>query len=90
MQTRIIFTFNFVLIFSFGIFAQTKVEKEAQKENRKPILAEEKFVESKHTIRIDEKEIRYTAMPGQLVLRRENGEARGNMFFVAYSRSDSL
>jgi len=88
MQRRIFFTSVFLMLITFSVFPQTEDVKNDQKKNSKPILAEEKFVQSKHSIRIGGKEIRYTAMPGQLVLRRENGEARGNMFFVAYTRND--
>lgn len=89
MRKRIYLTFFVILFAAIGAFAQTEVVKEEQKKNTRPILAEEKFVESNHTVRIGGKEVRYTATPGQLVLRRPNGEPRGNMFFVAYTRDNS-
>ena len=88
MQKRIYLTFFVMTFAAIGAFAQTEVVKESKK-RATPILAEQKFVESNHTARIGGKEVRYTATPGQLVLRRPNGEARGNMFFVAYTRDNS-
>jgi carboxypeptidase C (cathepsin A) len=69
-----------------GAFAQDAPEKKDKKKNDRPILAEEKFVKTQHSVRIHGQEVRYTATPGQLVLRRPNGEPRGNQFFVAYTR----
>jgi len=73
------------LVFNVAL-AQKAAVTEEKKKNDKPILAEEKFVATQHSVRIDGQEVRYTATPGQLVLRRPNGESRGNMFFVAYTR----
>ena len=85
MQKRIFLTCVIIFLFAVGSFAQTRALKEEKKKNDKPILAEEKFVSTQHNIRINGKEVRYTATPGQFVLRRPNGEPRGNMFFVAYT-----
>jgi carboxypeptidase C (cathepsin A) len=80
----------FILFFSVAnmAFAQQAIVKEEKNTNDKPIFAEEKFVGTKHSIRIGGQDVRYTATPGQLVLRRTNGEPRGNMFFVAYTLED--
>ena len=86
MLKRIFLTFFLITFITIGIFAQQTPKKEEQKKNTNPILAEEKFVETQHSVRISGKEVRYTATPGQIVLRRPNGEPRGNMFFVAYTR----
>ena len=88
MRIRILLTFVLIALVTTAAFAQPTVVKEEKKPkpSDKPILAEEKFVETQHSVRIDGQEIRYTATPGQLVLRRPNGEPRGNMFFVAYTR----
>jgi carboxypeptidase C (cathepsin A) len=67
--------------------AATEAHKEsAPDEGTKPVVAEEKFVETQHTVRIGGEEVRYTATPGQIVLRHSDGKARGNVFFVAYTR----
>jgi carboxypeptidase C (cathepsin A) len=86
MRTRIFLILVLMALVAMGAFAQATAEKEQKKEGNKPILAEEKFVGTQHSVRIGGQEVRYTAIPGQLVLRRPNGEPRGNMFFVAYTR----
>jgi carboxypeptidase C (cathepsin A) len=55
-------------------------------ETEKPIVAEEKFVETQHSIRIGDEDVCYTATPGQIVLRHADGKPRANVFFVAYTR----
>ena len=74
-----------VALVSTVVFAQETTEAK-KAGNNQPILAAEKFVATQHSVRINGQEVRYTAAPGQLVLRRPNGEPRGNMFFVAYTR----
>jgi len=79
-------TFFLIALIAIGAFAQKTPIKEEQKKSNKSIFAEQKFVETQHSVRINGKELRYTAIPGQVVLCRPNGEPRGNMFFVAYTR----
>jgi len=86
MRRRLCLTFVLIALFAVATFAQPTPAKEEKIKSGKPILAEEKFVATQHSVRIDGQEVRYTATPGQLVLRRPNGEPRGNMFFVAYTR----
>ncbi len=86
MRTRIYLTFILIAFTANLALAQQTAVKEEKRQNDKPIHAEEKFVETQHSVRIGGQEVRYTATPGQLVLRRPNGEPRGNMFFVAYTR----
>ncbi len=86
MRIRTLMTFVLVAVVASAAIAQPTAAKEENKSDHKPILAEEKTVETEHSVRIGGQEIRYTATPGQLVLRRPNGEPRGNMFFVAYTR----
>ncbi|MCJ7580943.1 MAG: hypothetical protein MUP98_10470, partial [Candidatus Aminicenantes bacterium] len=85
MRTRKYLTFILIGFIANLVFPQQAMIKEEKKTNDKPIFAEEKFVETQHSVRIGGQEVRYTATPGQLVLRRTNGEPRGNMFFVAYT-----
>ena len=85
MRLRWFLILILVVLVSAVVFAQETTGPK-KSENNQPILATEKFVSTQHSVRIDEKEVRYTATPGQLVLRRPNGEPRGNMFFVAYTR----
>jgi len=86
MRLRTYLTFVLIALVASLTFAQQAAVTEEKKKNDKPILAEEKFVATQHSVRIGGQEVRYTATPGQLVLRRPNGESRGNMFFVAYTR----
>src|SRR5947207_2795537 len=48
--------------------------------------AEEKISQTSHTIRIDGREIRYTATTGTLPIRLDDGKVAARMFFVAYSK----
>src|SRR5207253_8571961 len=48
--------------------------------------AEEKISQTLHAIRIDGREIRYTATAGTLPIRLEDGKIAARMFFVAYSK----
>jgi carboxypeptidase C (cathepsin A) len=48
--------------------------------------AEEKISQTSHTIRIDGREIRYTATAGTLPIRLDDGKVAARMFFVAYSK----
>lgn len=86
MRIRTYFAFVLIALIANMAFAQQPSIKEEKNKSNKPILAEEKFVETQHSVRIGGQEVLYTVAPGQLVLRRPNGEPRGNMFFVAYTR----
>ena len=88
MRVRICLTFVMIACVAHMAVAQQTAAKAEKKKNIKPILAEEKFVETQHSVRIGGQDVRYTATPGQIVLRRPNGEPRGNQFFVAYTRND--
>ena len=48
--------------------------------------AEEKISQTSHSIRIDGREIKYTATAGTLPIRLDNGEIAARMFFVAYTK----
>jgi carboxypeptidase C (cathepsin A) len=48
--------------------------------------AEEKISQTSHTIRIDGREIKYTATAGTLPIRLDTGQVVARMFFVAYTR----
>lgn len=60
-------------------------------------LPQERIVETKHTVLIDEKEIHYTVTAGTIILKQEaegeNKKAEGekskaSIFFIAYTRDD--
>src|SRR5438552_1744545 len=48
--------------------------------------AEDKVAQTSHTIRIDGREIRYTATAATLPIRLDDGKIAARMFFVAYTR----
>src|SRR5436190_22484891 len=48
--------------------------------------AEEKISQTSHTIRLDGREIKYTATAGTLPIRLDDGRMAARMFFVAYTR----
>jgi len=51
-------------------------------------LVEETSV-THHTVRIAGQEIKYTATAGTIVLRKESGEPRASIFYVAYTRDNA-
>jgi carboxypeptidase C (cathepsin A) len=48
--------------------------------------AEEKISQTSHVVRIDGREIKYTATAGTLPIRLDDGSVAARMFFVAYTR----
>src|SRR5579872_316103 len=48
--------------------------------------AEEKISTTQHTMRLDGRELKYTATTGTLPIRLENGQLAARMFFVAYTK----
>jgi carboxypeptidase C (cathepsin A) len=48
--------------------------------------AEEKISTTSHTVRLDGREIKYTATAGTLPIRLDNGQVVARMFFVAYTK----
>jgi carboxypeptidase C (cathepsin A) len=47
---------------------------------------EEKISQTSHAMRLDGREIKYTATTGTLPIRLDNGQVSARMFFVAYTR----
>jgi carboxypeptidase C (cathepsin A) len=48
--------------------------------------AEEKISQTSHVVRVDGKEIKYTATVGTLPIRLDDGKVAARMFFVAYTK----
>src|SRR5437763_10142573 len=46
---------------------------------------EEKISQTSHAVRLDGREIKYTATAGTLPIRLDNGQVSARMFFVAYT-----
>jgi carboxypeptidase C (cathepsin A) len=49
-------------------------------------LAEEKISQTQHSIRLDGRDIKYTATAGTLPIRLDDGKVAARMFFVAYTK----
>jgi carboxypeptidase C (cathepsin A) len=49
--------------------------------------AEEKISETPHTLRLEGRDIKYTATAGTLPIRLDNSQVAARMFFVAYTRN---
>src|SRR6516225_4547612 len=62
---------------------------EKPKEEKKPPTPEEKVVPTKHSLKIDGKEIKYTATAGTILLKLEDGTPKASIFYVAYTRDDA-
>src|SRR3989449_7116631 len=54
--------------------------------NEVATAAEEKISQSSHTIRLDGREIKYSATAGTLPIRLDDGKVAARMFFVAYTK----
>src|SRR5437899_12420117 len=69
---------------------QPPEEKPAQKpkDEKKPPVPEEKNVVTKHSLKIDGKEIKYTATAGTILLKLEDGTPKASIFYVAYTKDD--
>src|SRR5712664_3160195 len=88
---------SFAASFVFGAsfcFAQQPPqpapEKPAEKpkDDKKPSVPEEKVVQTKHSVKIDGKEIKYTAAAGTILLKLEDGTPKASIFYVAYTKDD--
>jgi carboxypeptidase C (cathepsin A) len=93
MRTRFLQLLTLAALMTPTALAQTRTptpspeaEPAAADASKTPILADERFSETSHTLRIGDEEVRYEATAGQIVLRHPDGKARANMFFVAYNR----
>jgi carboxypeptidase C (cathepsin A) len=60
--------------------------QEKGKEDKKP--PEEKVSQTKHTIQIGGKDVKYTATAGTMLLKKEDGTATASIFYIAYIKDD--
>lgn len=67
---------------------QAREERPGQQAARHEVATEneEKISRTSHTVRIDGREIAYTATAGTLPIRLDDGNVAARMFFVAYTR----
>lgn len=62
-----------------------KGKDEKAKDEKKP---EEKIVQTKHSMRIGNEEIKYTATAGTILLKLEDGTPKASVFYIAYTKDD--
>ncbi|PWU10407.1 MAG: peptidase S10 [Terriglobia bacterium] len=53
-----------------------------------PPKVEEKSSKTEHSIRIDGQTIKYTAVTGTMVLKKEDGTPTASIFYIAYTKDD--
>src|SRR5882762_1186337 len=80
----------FGAIFCFAQQPQPAPEKPAEKpkDEKKPPVPEEKVVQTKHSLKIDGKDIKYTATAGTILLKLEDGTPKASIFYIAYTKDD--
>jgi len=61
-------------------------QEEKGKEDKKP--PEEKVSQTRHTIQIGGKDVKYTATAGTMLLKKEDGTATASIFYIAYIKDD--
>jgi carboxypeptidase C (cathepsin A) len=64
----------------------TRGETQPQGRHEVATANEEKISQTSHTIRLDGRDIRYTATAGTLPIRLDDGKVAARMFFVAYTK----
>jgi carboxypeptidase C (cathepsin A) len=80
------------LLFASHLFAQQPTPPEAnpkaesKADERFPAPpAEEKSSKTQHTIHVNGQELRYTAVAGTLLLRKDDGKPKASIFYIAYT-----
>lgn len=74
--------------------SQAQSEKTSEKPAEKPKdekklpAPEEKSVVTKHSLKIDGKEVKYTATAGTILLKLEDGTPKASIFYVSYTKDD--
>jgi carboxypeptidase C (cathepsin A) len=74
--------------------ASDHLRRDQQDETRRPAVtaslrrrtAEEKISQTSHTVRVDGRDVKYTATAGTLPIRLDDGKVAARMFFVAYTK----
>ena len=76
----------------FAQHAPTNEPRPAQQQPQNPANerfpappAEEKTSKTNHTIHVNGQELRYTAVAGTLLLRKDDGKPKASLFYVAYT-----
>lgn len=94
-MTRSLILAAFVAVAAAPAHGQARGNQQAQTPAQTPATgpreeyfgpAEEKVSTTSHTIRLDGKDIKYTATVGTIPIRLDNGVVQARMFFVAYTK----
>jgi carboxypeptidase C (cathepsin A) len=98
MRARTVAALSFVLLLCVAAFAAAQPRSPQQPGapaspaampsggHEVAAIAEEKASQTLHVLRIDGREIRYTATAGTLAIRLDDGKVAARMFFVAYTK----
>jgi carboxypeptidase C (cathepsin A) len=84
-----VFFIFFIFSFSFSLFAagKSKPQRDFQQTNDSTAaVIEAPPVVTHHQMMIDGKTLKYTATAGYMVMKDENGKAKANIFFIAYTK----
>src|SRR5262249_31723915 len=68
--------------------AQPEAQTPAANTREVATAAEEKISKTSHSVRLDGREVKYTATTGTLPIRLDDGKVAARMFFVAYTKDD--
>src|SRR5262249_23748465 len=66
---------------------KSETNKEKSDEKEKKDEPKDKVSVTKHTAKIQGKEIKYTATAGKLVMKDDEGKAKALVFFIAYTKN---
>ncbi len=66
--------------------ASSQAKDDKAKDDKKP--PEEKVSQTKHSIQIGGKELKYTATAGTMLLKKEDGTPTASIFYIAYIKDD--
>lgn len=80
MRWVIYWTLSCALFFCMAAVAEDSAKTDSSKE------LSEAFVTTQHSVKIDGKQIKYTATAGNLVLRDADGKQKASIFFIAYNK----
>ena len=63
-----------------------KAKSTEEAKGKAPSMLKETTSVTKHSVTIQGTKIDYTATAGNMILREEDGKAKGSIFYIAYSR----
>src|SRR4051794_4821849 len=67
---------------------QVEAKKEEKPDEKKKEELKDKVSVTKHSAKINGKEIKYTVTAGKLVMKDDDGKPKALVFFIAYTKDD--